>query len=133
MVSIVMGSRSDLATLRSAAEVLRQKKIPHEVKIVSAHRTPRWLYQFANSAQKRGVQLIIAGAGGAAHLPGMLAALTLVPVIGVPIRTRAWKGLDSLLSIAEMPRGIPVATTPIGNARLAGHTAARIVSTLKAS
>lgn len=126
-VSVVMGSKSDFPIMRQAVQFLRQHRIPHEVLIVSAHRTPEWLFRFAKSAERRKIQVVIAGAGGSAHLPGMIAALTAVPVIGVPMPTAAWKGLDSLLSIAQMPKGIPVATTPIGRARLAAEAAVRIV------
>ena len=114
LVSIVMGSQSDWKILSSSAKILKDFNIPHEKKIVSAHRTPDRLYDFAKNIKKREVEVIIAGAGGAAHLPGMISALTLIPVIGVPIETKALKGLDSLLSIVQMPAGIPVPTVAIG-------------------
>lgn len=115
-VGIVMGSRSDWDTLKPAAERLEQLGIAHEVRVVSAHRTPDVLFDYAASAQARGLRAIIAGAGGAAHLPGMLAAKTSVPVLGVPVQSKALNGLDSLLSIVQMPAGIPVATFAIGTA-----------------
>jgi len=111
-----MGSRSDWPTLRAAAQVLDELKVAYETQVVSAHRTPDRLYHYAGSAKSRGLKAIIAGAGGAAHLPGMTAAMTVLPVLGVPVETRALKGLDSLLSIAQMPGGIPVATFAIGEA-----------------
>ena len=111
-----MGSRSDWPTLRVASLILEELKIPYEARVVSAHRTPDRLYQYAKSAEGRGLKAIIAGAGGAAHLPGMTASMTALPVLGVPVETRALKGLDSLLSIAQMPGGIPVATFAIGEA-----------------
>ena len=113
-VGIIMGSRSDWETMRHAAETLERLGIAHETRIVSAHRTPQRLYDYARSAAARGVKVIIAGAGGAAHLPGMTAALTPLPVLGVPIESHALKGMDSLLSIAQMPAGVPVATFAIG-------------------
>lgn len=116
LVAIIMGSQSDMATMQHAVDVLKELKIPHEVKIVSAHRTPDRLYEFAESAKSRGIQVIIAGAGGAAHLPGMTAAKTTLPVLGVPVESSALKGLDSLLSIAQMPAGIPVGSLAIGKA-----------------
>jgi len=109
-----MGSRSDYETLEPAVELLREFEVPHEVRIVSAHRTPDWLFEFAESAEKRGLRAIIAGAGGAAHLPGMIAAKTLVPVLGVPVPATLLNGLDSLLSIVQMPKGVPVGTLAIG-------------------
>ena len=109
-----MGSRSDLDTMRHAAEVLAELEIPHEVRIVSAHRTPDAMFEYAVTAADRGLEAIIAGAGGAAHLPGMTAAKTVLPVIGVPVESAALSGLDSLLSIVQMPRGVPVATVAIG-------------------
>jgi 5-(carboxyamino)imidazole ribonucleotide mutase len=115
-VGIIMGSASDWETLQPAAELLTQLGIGHEVKVVSAHRTPDLLFEYAAAAEARGLQAIIAGAGGAAHLPGMTAAKTRVPVLGVPVQSRALNGLDSLLSIVQMPRGIPVATFAIGAA-----------------
>jgi 5-(carboxyamino)imidazole ribonucleotide mutase len=116
LVSVVMGSKSDWETMRGAQEVLTEFNVAHECLVVSAHRTPRLLAEFAEGAEGRGVRVIIAGAGGAAHLPGMLAAQTLVPVLGVPVESRALKGLDSLLSIVQMPAGIPVGTLAIGQA-----------------
>ena len=114
LVGIVMGSRSDLEVLEVAREILTELQIPHEVKVVSAHRTPDWMFEYAESAESRGLEVIIAGAGGAAHLPGMLAAKTLVPVLGVPIPATILNGVDSLLSIVQMPRGVPVGTLAIG-------------------
>ncbi len=114
LVAIIMGSRSDWPTLRPAQILLRQAGIPTEARIISAHRTPHRLLAYTSSAEKRGLRLILAGAGGAAHLPGMLAALTPLPVFGIPVAGKALRGLDSLLSIAQMPAGIPVATFPIG-------------------
>lgn len=115
-VAIVMGSRSDWETMRAAAEVLDEFRVPHHVQVVSAHRTPDLLFGFAESAKSRGFKVIIAGAGGAAHLPGMLAAKTTLPVLGVPVQSKALNGLDSLLSIVQMPRGVPVPTFAIGPA-----------------
>ncbi|EOL8959590.1 5-(carboxyamino)imidazole ribonucleotide mutase [Cronobacter dublinensis] len=115
-IAIVMGSRSDWATMQFAAEILDALDVPHHVEVVSAHRTPDKLFSFAESAQGNGFQVIIAGAGGAAHLPGMIAAKTLVPVLGVPVQSAALSGLDSLYSIVQMPRGIPVGTLAIGKA-----------------
>ncbi len=114
LIGVVMGSRSDLAHMQAAREVLEELGIPHEVKIVSAHRTPAWMVEYAQSAERRGLRAIIAGAGGAAHLPGMLAANTLVPVLGVPIPSTALQGLDALFSIVQMPRGVAVGTLAIG-------------------
>ena len=108
LVSIIMGSQSDWKTMKHAAKLLKDLKIPFEKKIVSAHRTPKRLYEYATGAEAKGIKVIIAGAGGSAHLPGMTASLTTVPVLGVPIETKSLKGLDSLLSIAQMPAGIPV-------------------------
>ncbi|WP_045727366.1 MULTISPECIES: 5-(carboxyamino)imidazole ribonucleotide mutase [unclassified Xanthomonas] len=116
LVGIVMGSRSDWETMQHAAEKLDALGVPHEVKVVSAHRTPDVLFAYAEAAAARGLRAIIAGAGGAAHLPGMLAAKTAVPVLGVPVQSKALNGMDSLLSIVQMPAGIPVATFAIGNA-----------------
>ena len=113
-VSIVMGSQSDYKTMKLSAKVLKSLKIRHEIKIVSAHRTPKRMYDFAKNAEKNKISVIIAGAGGSAHLPGMIASLTSLPVIGVPIESKKLKGLDSLLSIAQMPKGIPVGTVAIG-------------------
>ncbi len=114
LVGIIMGSTSDWATMRHAAETLAELGIDHETRIISAHRTPARLYDYARSAQGRGLKMIIAGAGGAAHLPGMAAALTALPVLGVPIESKALRGIDSLLSIVQMPAGIPVGTLAIG-------------------
>src|SRR5215218_9755803 len=116
LVSVVMGSKSDWETLRHADEMLTRFGVPHECHVVSAHRTPGWMAEFAKGAAGRGVRVIIAGAGGAAHLPGMVAAQTLLPVLGVPVESHALKGLDSLLSIVQMPGGIPVGTLAIGKA-----------------
>ncbi len=115
-VSVIMGSQSDYSTMEKACEILDDLGLAYEAKIVSAHRTPDRLYQFAKEAKERGVQVIIAGAGGAAHLPGMVASLTDIPVLGVPIKSKALKGMDSLLSIVQMPGGIPVGTFAIGEA-----------------
>ena len=114
LVSIIMGSKSDWPTMEHASKVLDDFGVSHEAKIVSAHRTPDLLFKFAKSAEERGVEVIIAGAGGAAHLPGMCASQTVLPVLGVPVETRTLKGLDSLLSIAQMPAGVPVGTLAIG-------------------
>tara|TARA_B100001989_G_scaffold237718_1_gene200580 strand:- start:545 stop:1033 length:489 start_codon:yes stop_codon:yes gene_type:complete len=129
-VSIIMGSQSDYSTLKHTIKVLKILSIAHEVKIVSAHRTPKRMFQYAANAEKNNINVIIAGAGGSAHLPGMVAALTRIPVIGVPIETKKLKGLDSLLSIVQMPKGIPVATVAIGKdgAINAGLLAASILS-----
>lgn len=115
-IAIVMGSQSDWPTMRHAAEILEELKIEYEARIVSAHRTPDRMYEFAKSAKSDGFQIIIAGAGGAAHLPGMIAALTTLPVLGVPVQSRALSGQDSLLSIVQMPAGVPVGTLAIGEA-----------------
>jgi 5-(carboxyamino)imidazole ribonucleotide mutase len=130
LVGIIMGSRSDWDTLRHAAEILEQFGVPHEKRVVSAHRTPELMVQYAKEAESRGLQVIIAGAGGAAHLPGMVASLTLLPVFGVPVQSRALQGLDSLLSIVQMPGGIPVGTLAIGDAgaKNAGFLAVRVLS-----
>ncbi|MDQ7032375.1 MAG: 5-(carboxyamino)imidazole ribonucleotide mutase [Desulfonauticus sp.] len=122
-----MGSDSDLPVMKSSAEVLEEFSIPYELTIVSAHRTPWRLFEYAQSAQERGLEVIIAGAGGAAHLPGMVAAITSLPVVGVPVKTSALSGLDSLLSIVQMPAGVPVATVAINNAKNAGLLAAKIL------
>ncbi len=116
LVAVIMGSRSDWTTMRRAAEVLAELGVPYEAKIVSAHRTPDLLFEYVGSAEARGIQVIIAGAGGAAHLPGMAAAKTTLPVLGVPVQSRALQGLDSLLSIVQMPKGVPVGTLAIGEA-----------------
>lgn len=128
LVGIIMGSDSDLPTMQKAAEVLTEFGVPYELKIVSAHRTPDDMARYAKTAARRGLKVIIAGAGGAAHLPGMTASYTSLPVIGVPIESRALKGLDSLLSIAQMPAGVPVATVSIGNGRNAGLLAVAILA-----
>jgi 5-(carboxyamino)imidazole ribonucleotide mutase len=114
LVGVVMGSKSDYETLSAAVEILRALEIPYEARIVSAHRTPDWLFEYAETARERGLRVIIAGAGGAAHLPGMLAAKTLVPVLGVPVPATMLNGIDSLLSIVQMPKGVPVGTLAIG-------------------
>jgi 5-(carboxyamino)imidazole ribonucleotide mutase len=129
LVSIVMGSDSDLPTMRAAAEVCHEFAVPCEVAIVSAHRTPERMFAFARGAHARGIRVIVAGAGGAAHLPGMVAALTPLPVIGVPVPVTALNGVDALYSIVQMPAGIPVATVAIGNARNAGLLAVQILAT----
>lgn len=116
VVGVIMGSQSDWATMQGTAEVLKQFEVPFESGIVSAHRTPKKLYEYASTAEKRGLRVLIAGAGGAAHLPGMTAAMTSLPVLGVPIRSKSLDGLDSLLSINQMPYGIPVGTLAIGEA-----------------
>ena len=128
MVGIIMGSISDWETMKEAAKILADFSIPHERKVVSAHRTPELMVEYAQNANARGLEVIIAGAGGAAHLPGMTASLTSLPVIGVPVTSKHLNGLDSLLSIAQMPAGIPVATMAIGNAKNAGLMAARILA-----
>ncbi len=128
LVGIIMGSRSDADTMRAAAEVLDQFGVPHEFTVVSAHRTPDLMFRYAEEAAGRGLHVIIAGAGGAAHLPGMVAAKTRLPVIGVPVQSKALNGLDSLLSIVQMPRGIPVATVAIGNSANAALLAVRILA-----
>ena len=115
-VGVIMGSRSDWETMKAAADILTQFGVAHECRVVSAHRTPAWMVEYAREAEARNLQAIIAGAGGAAHLPGMVASLTTVPVIGVPVQSRALSGLDSLLSIVQMPGGVPVATMAIGAA-----------------
>jgi len=116
LVGVIMGSQSDWETMRHAVEILELLKVPHEVRVVSAHRTPDQMFEYAASAESRGLEVIIAGAGGAAHLPGMVAAKTPLPVLGVPVQSQALNGLDSLLSIVQMPAGIPVATFAIGKA-----------------
>ncbi|MEY4762594.1 MAG: 5-(carboxyamino)imidazole ribonucleotide mutase [Pseudomonadota bacterium] len=131
LVGIIMGSRSDWDTMRAAAELLEQLGVPHEVRVVSAHRTPDLLFEYAASAASRGLEVIIAGAGGAAHLPGMTASKTPLPVLGVPVQSKALNGMDSLLSIVQMPKGIPVATFAIGaaGAANAGLFAASMLAT----
>jgi len=116
LVGVIMGSKSDWETLRHADELLTQFEVPHECRIVSAHRTPLWLAEYASQAEGRGLEVIIAGAGGAAHLPGMAAAQTILPVLGVPVESQVLKGVDSLLSIVQMPAGVPVGTLAIGKA-----------------
>ena len=130
LVGIIMGSKSDWETMRHAADVLDQLGVAHETRVVSAHRTPKRLYEYAHSAKDRGLKLVIAGAGGAAHLPGMAASMTELPVLGVPVETQALKGMDSLLSIVQMPAGIPVGTLAIGKAGAinAGLLAAAILA-----
>jgi len=130
LVGVIMGSKSDWETMRSAAQVLGELGVSHECQIVSAHRTPRWMCEYAEAAESRGLEVIIAGAGGAAHLPGMVASMTVLPVLGVPVESRALKGLDSLLSIVQMPGGVPVGTLAIGTAgaKNAGLLAARILA-----
>ncbi len=115
-VGVIMGSKSDWETMHHAADVLKDFDVPHECRVVSAHRTPQWMVEYAITAEERGIEVIIAGAGGAAHLPGMVAANTVVPVLGVPVESRTLKGIDSLLSIVQMPGGIPVGTLAIGKA-----------------
>ena len=131
LVGIIMGSSSDWETMRHAAETLEKLGVDHEVKVVSAHRTPKRLYDYAHSAKDRGLKVIIAGAGGAAHLPGMAASMTILPVLGVPVESQALKGMDSLLSIVQMPAGVPVGTLAIGRAGAvnAGLLAASILAT----
>jgi 5-(carboxyamino)imidazole ribonucleotide mutase len=130
LVGVIMGSKSDWPTMKHAVEMLEEFDVPHEVQVVSAHRTPDLMFEYAASASDRGLKVIIAGAGGAAHLPGMIAAKTLVPVLGVPVQSRALSGYDSLLSIAQMPGGIPVGTLAIGEAgaKNAGILAAQIIA-----
>ncbi len=126
-VGIIMGSDSDLSVMREAAMVLKELEINYEIRVVSAHRTPEIMFEYAKSAEDRGLKVIIAGAGGAAHLPGMVASLTSIPVIGVPIKTKSLDGLDSFLSIVQMPAGIPVAAVAINGSSNAGLLAARIL------
>ncbi len=127
-VGIIMGSDSDLPVMKDAAEILEEFGVSYELTIVSAHRTPERMYEYAKNADKNGIEVIIAGAGGSAHLPGMVASLTHLPVIGVPVKSRALFGVDSLLSIVQMPGGIPVATVAINNSKNAGLLALRILS-----
>ncbi len=131
LVGVIMGSRSDWETMKNAADILEQFGVAHECRVVSAHRTPQWMAEYAETAVDRGIKVIIAGAGGAAHLPGMVASQTVLPVLGVPVQSRALQGLDSLLSIVQMPGGIPVATLAIGTAgaKNAGLLAVRILAT----
>lgn len=130
LVGVIMGSKSDWDTLRAAADILGEFGVVHECEIVSAHRTPQWMCKYAESAEERGLEIIIAGAGGAAHLPGMVASMTTLPVLGVPVESRALKGMDSLLSIVQMPGGVPVGTLAIGTAgaKNAGLLAVRILA-----
>jgi len=130
LVGIIMGSKSDWDTMQHADNVLAEFEVPHECRVVSAHRTPEWMVEYAKSARERGVEVIIAGAGGAAHLPGMVASMTTLPVLGVPVKSRALSGLDSLLSIVQMPGGVPVGTLAIGEsgAKNAGLLAVRILA-----
>jgi 5-(carboxyamino)imidazole ribonucleotide mutase len=130
LVGIIMGSRSDWETMQHAADILGRLGVPHEVRVVSAHRTPQRLYEYATGAVERGLKVIVAGAGGAAHLPGMAASMTWLPVLGVPVESQALSGLDSLLSIVQMPGGVPVGTLAIGKAGAinAGLLAAQIVA-----
>src|SRR5262245_56086616 len=131
LVGLIMGSQSDWETMKAADEVLAEFGVPHEARVVSAHRTPDWMAEYATTAAERGIEVIIAGAGGAAHLPGMVAAQTILPVIGVPVQSAALNGLDSLLSIVQMPKGVPVATVAIGaaGAANAGLLAVAILAT----
>jgi 5-(carboxyamino)imidazole ribonucleotide mutase len=129
LVGIIMGSASDLETMSPAREILRELGVAHEVRVVSAHRTPEWMFEYADTAEARGIEVIIAGAGGAAHLPGMVAARTVLPVLGVPVPATLLNGMDALLSIVQMPKGVPVGTLAIGKpgAANAGLLAASIV------
>ena len=127
-IGVIMGSKSDLPTMNECISILKEFEIEHEVKIVSAHRTPDLMFTYAKEAKERGIDVIIAGAGGAAHLPGMVASLTDLPVIGVPIESKALKGIDSLLSIVQMPGGVPVATVAIGGAKNAGLLGVKILA-----
>lgn len=129
VVGIIMGSESDFDVMKKAMEVLKDFKVAHEALVVSAHRTPKKMYEYAEAAEKRGLKVIIAGAGGSAHLPGMVASLTNLPVIGVPVETKSLQGMDSLLSIVQMPPGIPVATMAINNSMNAALLALRILAT----
>ena len=129
LVGVIMGSKSDWSTMKSAVDMLEEFEVPYEVKVVSAHRTPDLMFEYAETAEERGLEVIIAGAGGSAHLPGMVASKTIIPVLGVPVQTKALSGQDSLLSIVQMPGGIPVGTLAIGEAgaKNAGILAAQIV------
>ncbi|WP_294096777.1 5-(carboxyamino)imidazole ribonucleotide mutase [uncultured Cetobacterium sp.] len=127
-IGVIMGSKSDLPTMNECVNILKEFGVEHEVKIVSAHRTPELMYTYAKEAKSRGIEVIVAGAGGAAHLPGMVASLTDLPVIGVPIESKTLKGMDSLLSIVQMPGGVPVATVAIGGAKNAGLLAVKILA-----
>ncbi len=130
-VGVIMGSRSDWETMQNAVDILKEFQVPYEARVVSAHRTPDWMFEYAKTAYDRGVKVIIAGAGGAAHLPGMVASQTVLPVLGVPVQSRALQGLDSLLSIVQMPVGVPVGTMAIGTAgaKNAALLAVRILGT----
>ena len=132
LVGIIMGSKSDWDTMKNAADILEELNVPYEVKVVSAHRTPERMFEYARTAKGRGIKVIVAGAGGAAHLPGMTASMTPLPVFGVPVQSKALKGMDSLLSIAQMPAGVPVGTLAIGNAgaKNAGLLAAGVIALL---
>lgn len=133
MVGIIMGSDSDLPVMSEAAKILDELRVPYELTVVSAHRTPDRMYDYAKAAKERDIKVIIAGAGGAAHLPGMVASLTSVPVIGVPVKTRTLSGIDSLYSIVQMPPGIPVATVAINGAKNAGILAAQMIGSFDAT
>jgi 5-(carboxyamino)imidazole ribonucleotide mutase len=128
LVGLIMGSKSDWSTMSAAAAVLDELQVPYEAAVVSAHRTPEWMFEYAKAAESRGIEVIVAGAGGAAHLPGMVAALTVLPVLGVPVPATELDGLDSLLSIVQMPKGVPVATVGVGNGENAGLLAAEILA-----
>ena len=127
-IGVIMGSKSDLPTMNECVDILKKFGVEHEIKIVSAHRTPNLMFDYAKEAKKRGLEVIVAGAGGAAHLPGMVASLTDLPVIGVPIESKTLKGIDSLLSIVQMPGGVPVATVAIGGAKNAALLAIKILA-----
>lgn len=127
LVGVIMGSKSDLETMQPAADILKEFGVPCELRVVSAHRTPEAMVEYAQTARDRGLKVIIAGAGGAAHLPGMVASLTTLPVIGVPVQTKSLGGVDSLYSIVQMPAGVPVATVSIGNGKNAGLLALRML------
>lgn len=127
VIGIIMGSASDWPTMKKAARVLNKFNISYEARVVSAHRTPDWMFKYASTAAKRGLKVIVAGAGGAAHLPGMVASISLLPVIGVPVWSKPLDGLDALLSIMQMPAGVPVAAVEVGGAEQAGFLAARIL------
>jgi 5-(carboxyamino)imidazole ribonucleotide mutase len=128
-IGIIMGSDSDLEIMQEAAKILDEFKVPYEITVVSAHRTPERMFEYAKTARDRGLKVIIAGAGGAAHLPGMVASITTLPVIGVPVKLKNLEGMDSLLSIVQMPGGVPVATVAINNAKNAGLLAVQILAT----
>ena len=127
VVGIIMGSASDWPTMKKAAQILRKFNISYEARVVSAHRTPDWMFKYASTAARRKLKVIIAGAGGAAHLPGMVASISMLPVIGVPVWSKSFNGLDALLSIMQMPAGVPVAAVEVGGAEQAGFLAARIL------